>query len=249
MKSQQPITRNEIILHLGFALSFLAAGLWVGMRPELDLALSAEYFVPGQGFIYAGTPGLTFLFDAVDVIGRALFVVLLLLWPTFLYLGRHSSGARKWTAPIAFVLLALMLGPGLLTHQGFKDNWGRARPRNVVEFGGQAQFTPALQPSDQCKRNCSFVSGHAAMSYFPIVIAFVRRRQRRIWLTVGALTGLLIGWTRVMVGAHFVSDILLAYLTTYLPALGLALIWHQLPLRLSQKRAKVLQPGATNPSK
>ena len=44
---------------------------------------------------------------------------------------------------------------------------GPARPKHIVAFGGSKLFTPALQPTDQCKRNCSFVSGEACSVFAP----------------------------------------------------------------------------------
>jgi hypothetical protein len=35
-----------------------------------------------------------------------------------------------------FILLSVILGPGLLVNLVFKDHWGRPRPRQVVALGG-----------------------------------------------------------------------------------------------------------------
>ena len=54
-------------------------------------------------------------------------------------------------------LAALLLGPGWVVNEALKNHWGRARPEQVSDFGGAQRFTPALQPADQCVKNCSFV--------------------------------------------------------------------------------------------
>ena len=57
---------------------------------------------------------------------------------------------------------AFCFGPGLVVNGVLKAFWGRARPSQILEFGGAAQFTPPVQIADQCARNCSFVSGEAS---------------------------------------------------------------------------------------
>ena len=65
--------------------------------------------------------------------------------------GRHAHLRRVrraggplswWRSPgvpgraAVFLVLSLLLGPGLLVNVILKDNWGRPRPGSVVEFGG-----------------------------------------------------------------------------------------------------------------
>ena len=63
-----------------------------------------------------------------------------------------------------FVLIFLALGPGLVVNVLLKDQLGRARPREVVEFGGSHQFTQFWQPGT-AGGNSSFPSGHAAIAF------------------------------------------------------------------------------------
>ena len=77
-----------------------------------------------------------------------------------------------------FVLAALALGPGLVVNAGFKDHWGRARPRDVTQFSGERTFTPALQPTDQCDRNCSFVAGHPSVAFWLAALGFAAASHR-----------------------------------------------------------------------
>ncbi|HBH49073.1 MAG TPA: PAP2 family protein, partial [Bacteroidales bacterium] len=43
-------------------------------------------------------------------------------------------GMRRWAL---MMILTIVLGPGLLVNATFKDNWGRPRPNEIVEFGGK----------------------------------------------------------------------------------------------------------------
>jgi len=85
---------------------------------------------------------------------------------------------------------------------------GRARPRDVMAFGGEDVFTPALWLSDACTHNCSFVSGHAALAFWTTAFAFlVPKESRAIVFVSGLVLGVLMGITRMAEGAHFLSDV------------------------------------------
>lgn len=116
----------------------------------------------------------------------------------------------KKLARWGFLLVCFTLANGLLVHAILKDNFGRARPSHVVEFEGTKQFTPALLPAQQCPRNCSFVSGDAAVGFVFIALALYARRYRKQWILVTISTGLGLGLLRIMNGSHFISDILYA---------------------------------------
>ena len=55
-----------------------------------------------------------------------------------------------------FVILGFIVGPvigcGLIANLYFKDTWGRARPINIHEFGGDKLYTQPFIKSDQCKK-------------------------------------------------------------------------------------------------
>ena len=111
-----------------------------------------------------------------------------------------------------FLLLALLVGPGLVANVGLKDHWGRARPREVVEFGGAAAFTPFYEPHlERARSNGSFVSGDGAFGFFLPAFAYVapRRFSRRVlWGSLAA--GCVFGFIRIAMGAHFFSDVVYA---------------------------------------
>jgi lipid A 4'-phosphatase len=120
------------------------------------------------------------------------------------------AGYAQWRLPLAFVVLAGALGPGLLVNNGFKDHWQRARPYQVQEFGGPQQFTRATVMTDQCNNNCSFVSGHVACGFFFASLMLVHRRRRVAWALGGVAAGLTIGFCRMANHAHWLSDVLWA---------------------------------------
>jgi lipid A 4'-phosphatase len=116
-------------------------------------------------------------------------------------------GFRNWV----FLAVCLAAGPGLVANVVFKDHWGRARPHEVVEFGGKKAFTPAVFPADQCDTNCSFVSGEAASMFLPFyALGLLVPQRAALLLIAGTVCGLTAGLLRVSQGAHFLSDVIFA---------------------------------------
>lgn len=184
----------------------LTVGAVFAAWPRLDLALAGMFYFPEQGFRigYAGWIRLIYTVMAKLWI-LALVWILLLLWGSLPGFRRRFAPQRR---QVAYLLAVLVLGPGLLVNTILKDHWGRPRPVHLAQFGGTAQFTPVLRPSDQCPRNCSFVSGHAAAGFYPMAGFWLTRRRR--WLAGGIAFGLLVGFARMAMGAHFLSDVLFA---------------------------------------
>ncbi len=114
------------------------------------------------------------------------------------------------TAKLVYLALCMALGPGLVVNTIFKNEWGRARPHQIVEFGGADQFTPVWVISNQCAKNCSFVSGHAAMGYYLFAFAFLAFPPlRRSLFALSMVAGFAVGMVRVVQGDHFLSDVIL----------------------------------------
>lgn len=187
-----------ILIGLGFAYAVLFL-----LRPETDLALARRLY--DSSFFLKDTMLIQFSYKSIAWITRAIIVgaIAALVWKAIKFRTLHR--------PALFILISLALGPGLLVHTVFKDNWGRARPSQIVEFGGTKHFSPPLIITDQCDKNCSFVSGHAAIGFFICAFAlFFKGWQRTAVYTGGVLFGLWIGFIRMAMGGHFFSDVIFA---------------------------------------
>jgi len=157
-----------------------------------------------------------------------------------LFAGFFAARWTDWRRPALFILLFIAIGPGLTINLLLKEQIGRARPREIVEFGGSHQFTQFWQPGD-AGGNSSFPSGHAAIAFFTIAPWFaLRGRHKRTagaFLALGLTFGILVGIARILQGGHFASDILWAGGLLYLIGGGLALL-----MRLeAAQEAKFLQ--------
>jgi lipid A 4'-phosphatase len=169
--------------------------------PRLDLAVSALFYAPETGFLLSG-PVPKAIQAALNGIARAT----VLLLAGFLVVSYVRHRYQTWRYGAIFSALLLVLGPGAAVSL-VKDTWDRPRPRDVQQFGGSMQFTPALVISSQCERNCSFTSGDAAIGFSLMAPAFFDRRRRRAWVFAGLLGGVLVGVMRIAQGGHFLSDV------------------------------------------
>jgi membrane-associated phospholipid phosphatase len=89
--------------------------------------------------------------------------------------------------------------------------WGRPRPRMLSEFGGTYDFQAWSDLSGTCFNNCSFVSGEASSAFAVFALAaLVPSPWRYTAMGAAIVYGVSVGFVRIAVGAHFLSDVLFA---------------------------------------
>lgn len=215
--------------------SYLRASLWLlgatlvatvffAAVPGLDLWVAARFWEADTGTWHGDRAGYVLLRDLARVATyAALIAALVMMLVALLLRGASASGWRVW----AYMVATIAVGPGLIVNAILKAQFGRARPDDVGEFGGSAAFTPAWQISDECLRNCSFVSGEAAMMAAvvipPLVLMWPRLSRAGRWIAGASGVVLMAGtgMLRVIMGRHFLSDVILAALFSALVALVL----------------------------
>jgi lipid A 4'-phosphatase len=191
---------------LSVTLALIVASVVFTVFPQLDLRISRAFYWSEQGFVgqrigWLQTARLAFFWFFWSFV----FLTLTALAVT------HLSG-RAWLrlgfGQWLLVAVCLGVGPGLLANVVLKDHWGRARPNQIVAFGGTSAFTPALVPAQQCKSNCSFVSGEASAAFIPFyAMALALPQGSAALVALGTLVGLAAGLVRLAQGGHFASDI------------------------------------------
>jgi len=230
MRMNMPIYHRLLIWIL--ALTLYVSVMFTAF-PGLDIYVSSLFY--RNGFWLHDVPVLKALRMAL-IYGMYAFAVFVLA--VFLVRLFHRQPLRAWGFSVAVILVA----PLGLVNGLFKTYWGRARPSEIMFFGGEKTFTPAWVYSDQCDFNCSFTSGEgAAIATTALLIAFLAWRKLhkngRRWLGAGlsALVVLTAG-LRVAVGQHFLSDTLLSILLCSLVAALLYPLFYPLtPSRLNSR--------------
>ena len=197
----------------------LVSVVFFGLFPAMDLQVSAWFWTPEERFRF-NTSGWVQFFYVVFANIHFIYLAGLLFFLVRRFFPNDQT--LKFKKNIIFLLLALILGPGLVVNGVLKEHVGRARPQQVEAFGGTQKYTPAFVISKQCETNCSFVSGHAAGAFFILSMSWVLQQQRWLWL--GLLLGGMTGAGRMLQGGHFFSDIVFAFWSVYFSSLLLA-IW------------------------
>ncbi|WP_420962824.1 phosphatase PAP2 family protein [Brucella sp. IR073] len=192
-------------------LTILVVSFVFILFPGLDLA-ATRLIADGALFPLADSPLLQALRDFNRAVIWWLLPLMSLAVLAYALLPRRVAFLAPHKA--LFVISSFAVGPGLLV-QAAKSLIGRPRPTGIVEFGGTAAFSPVWQFAGFCSRNCSFPSGEAALAAAALsVLVFVPVALRR---SVGiAFTPflLVVALNRVLFGAHFLSDVLIAWFGT-----------------------------------
>jgi lipid A 4'-phosphatase len=199
----------------------LVAGAGFLLFPGIDLWLTRAVYSGSGRFVGGEHAWVKVLRNAFVVFYFACLGISLAGWIAPLRLKKPWLGTspQQWL----FLVLCLSIGPGLVANLIFKDQWGRARPKQVIEFGGTKQFTAAPLPARQCKRGCSFVSGEASTTFVPFYAAAVIVPQWAAALVVtGTISGLVAGFVRISQGGHFLSDVVFAGLFMAIVVLALS---------------------------
>jgi lipid A 4'-phosphatase len=214
------------------------AGLVFGLMPSLDLRIVALFYAiadaSGNMFAWRLSPTLLTVHNIALKAGFVLLVpvVAAIVWK--LIAPRRPMLISAQAA--VFLILTMLLGPGLLVNVALKDHWGRPRPIDVTQFGGQEHFVPWWDPRGDCPNNCSFVSGDVATVAWTFAPAALVPGPWQPLAFAGAfvLTAFM-ATIRMMAGAHFPSDTIFAAVFTFLLIwLAYALIYRW-PTRLDDK--------------
>jgi lipid A 4'-phosphatase len=177
--------------------------------PQIDLRISALFYVAGHGFPWRDSSIGLFVRHMLPRFIVASAATCLAAWAVGLWRRRPL-----WTMTsrrLAYLVASLLLGPGLIVESVLKPYWGRPRPEDLLQFGGTAAYAPPLWIAHGCSRNCSFASGHAAIAFWLTAYALLLpERWRREGFMAGVVIGLAVGLVRIMQGAHFFSDVVFA---------------------------------------
>jgi membrane-associated PAP2 superfamily phosphatase len=203
----------------GLAIVLVVAavtGLTFALYPELDLAIARPFYDPArQTFPLVAHPVLRVLRDA------AMWVIALLVAPAVIALVvKLAWPFARMLVPgraAVFLVVTLILGPGLLVNLTLKEHWPRSRPIDVPQFNGSERFVPWWDPRGACPRNCSFVGGESAGAFWTLAPAAVTPLPLRPFAYAAAVAfGAGVGVMRIVFGGHFFTDVVFAGVLIFL---------------------------------
>ncbi len=194
-------------------LAFLAILLFAFSR--LDIAATRLFFHPEGADLWpiANEPLWSLFYRATPWITGALAVAGVIM----IVIGLVREKSKRLRLHGLFILLCVVLGPGLIINAVFKDHWGRPRPRQIVEFSGKFDYVRPLVPARAGGK--SFPCGDSSVGFLMSAGWWLWRRSHpkraAASLAAGLMLGTLIGIGRMAAGAHFLSDVIWSALIVY----------------------------------
>ncbi len=190
------------VIFLAISCVFITSG------PSIDLYIS--------GLFYYGTSQFALQsLDLTSILFRDILLPLILIYILILPIIGRFTKIDKFFFSYRFSINEIMLlwgsqiiGVLIFVNLILKNSWGRARPNDILQFGGKETFSPWFEISKACETNCSFVSGDASVGFSIIILYLITKKI--IFLYASAVAGLVLGLIRIMAGGHFLSDIFFA---------------------------------------
>lgn len=194
-------------------ISLVTLVFWI---TNLDIRIASYFYHPelDNPWIVGSQPVWQFFYDLIPVLSAVtLFGTLLIIVATTISKRRLSL-----RLPALYIFCCLLLGPGLIVNTLFKDNWGRERPRNVIELGGSEAYTPPLKYNFNGDGR-SFPSGHSSVGFFLISFYFLWKRRNKTLANIALFSTIVVGvgtgFARMAAGGHFLSDVLWSAIITF----------------------------------
>jgi lipid A 4'-phosphatase len=207
------MNRTGLLIALALAAT---VGLVFAIDPKLDLDLAAPFFDPSRDGFWARVDPLM-----MGLRDLARLIVTLLIAPAVLaILGKLLLPRRPMLIPgraAVLMIVTLALAPGLVANIILKQHWGRPRPIDVTEFGGDQHFVPWWDPRGDCPDNCSFVAGEPSGAFWTLAPAALVPPAWRALAGAAALAfGAGIGLVRIAGGGHFFTDVVFSGFLTFI---------------------------------
>jgi lipid A 4'-phosphatase len=220
------VARTVFMILAGLAV---LTGLVFALAPGIDLAVASFFHdiairtaMPQLYRAIEVARSLEPVVTTLAVAPAVAVVIIKMFWP------KRPTWMRGRAA--LFLIGTLVLGPGLLVNAVLKDHWSRPRPGMVTGLGGAMDFKPWWDPRGACESNCSFVSGETSSAVWLSAPALLLPAPWRYAALGGiAVYAAAIGFMRLLLGGHFLSDVIFSAIFTGLVIWtmhGLLFRWH-----------------------
>ena len=207
------VTRTRARAVAGTCLALvvvLGIGVHAEFAPQMDLdgAVSEAVYVGDER-----ATGLGWLLEAMTTPGGSAFRLVV-----FLVVLAWLARRRQWPVAVWVLTAVALIGP--LTSL-LKALFGRIRP-DFDQGGARLE-------------SLSFPSGHSSGIATLVTVALILAwpvlapRARRLWVAVGVVAVVLVGFTRLLLGVHYLSDVVGGWALGLAWSLGVALVFGALP--------------------
>ena len=190
-----------------FSMLFLTVG------PSLDIYLSSLFYYGNNQFLLQSYYDITIFFRKILLRLVIVYVLILPFVSNFLPIKQLFFNYSFKFKDVVFIWIFSLINILVVINLLLKNMWGRARPDEILELGGKETFSAWFAISDACSKNCSFVSGDAAVGFSIVVLYFLTNKIIFLWMSL--VCGLSLGLIRILEGGHFASDVLAALVVVY----------------------------------
>ncbi|MHA7970512.1 phosphatase PAP2 family protein [Rhizobium sp. CAU 1783] len=218
--------RRAVILALVLLSVWLLLLAAFHFLPALDVAMSAAFFEAtacaegaADGIVCGDFPyqrDTLFVFLRQVLFYIPSFAAVIVIVALIRALQHHGATFQpKKVRDHSIALLTLFLGPYVLVNLLLKSFSGRPRPHQTDVFGGELPFMPAGSFAGGCENNCSFISGEAAGAGWLIcLIPLLPVKMRPVFGPALIAVSLVTPAFRVSFGGHYLSDVVLGWLSS-----------------------------------
>jgi len=210
LEKRDPILESDQIKKglrlIVFLLITLVAVTSIFIVRDLDISVEKKFFSRETGWFLDQKQPWKFLHQYGTIPG----VLLTLGALAGLIFCMAKSRYRSYRKYFLLLVLTAVIGAGFTVNIVMKPYWGRPRPRQTTEFGGQWAYRHPHQIGTPGKGQ-SFPCGHCTMGFLFVTLFFFRERSRFLSTaggSFGLVYGFLIGAGRMVQGAHFATDVL-----------------------------------------
>ena len=193
-----------------FLISFFLVALLLTLGPTFDLFISDLFYSDKKQFLLQSQSIVTIIFRNIILPLILIYVLVLPIFSKFFLIKKLFFGYAFSFKNILFLWSSLAISMLIIVNFLLKGFWGRARPNDVIQFGGDEVYTPWYKIADSCLTNCSFVSGDASVGF--LLFALYLITNKIIYFYFALTFGLLLGLVRIGEGGHFLSDVVFSFL-------------------------------------
>ena len=232
-KNLNKIFLNIFSIYLNFNFYFktltitLILSIIFFLFPNLDITVSGLFFGQDGSFIASEADWFIYLIRKMIM---PLFALLIFFIPLAAVVKQIKFKEKILNIPVrdwTYLFTCLILGTGVVVNSIFKNLWGRARPNDTIQFGGEEPFTIPWLNVNYCDTNCSFVSGD--VSFLTLSLAVLLIFNKTTWNTFAYVAIGLMSLLRMMEGDHFLSDTIMSFIITFVIIRVLYVIFQRFP--------------------
>ena len=230
----------SLYLNFNFYLKTLTITLILSiiffLFPNLDITISGLFFGQDGKFIASESDWFIYFIRKMLMPLLALLIFFIPLAALIKQIKYNEKildiPVRDWT----YLFTCLILGTGVVVNSIFKNFWGRARPNDTIQFGGEEPFTIPWLNVNYCESNCSFVSGD--VSFFTLSLAVLLIFNKTSWNIFAFIAIGVMSLLRIMEGDHFLSDTIMSFIITFVIIRVLYVVFQRLPEDLNLNMLK-----------